>query len=247
MHILRFLPAVMITLMFTLTSTAALAEEGHGDIELSTHDGHLHVDEPHAGEIWHSLSGQPSSSFQDIGFNEYQTTFPGFDGLLSPNATVKFELLDRLYYYNPDTQPFFGDTPNGEIVEVTKGNEYFAWTDAGVSIFQDFNDDSLVTVATLGSDGELHSHVNFTLIRDNANAVPADGAYLASFRLHSDLDGHHDEPIWALWNKGLDATQFDQAIAAAESYTVVPEPASALAMLALGGAAMLRRRRRVIA
>lgn len=237
-------PAWLAAVLLAFAAAPALAQ--HADIELGGGDGtHLEVEEPHHGEIWHSLSTNANSSFGHLGSNFWQTEFPGFEhegGLLTPDAAFSLTALDRLYYYHPTNQSFFADTPGGEILQVTKGLEDFAWTDSGLLVNNDVNSDGAVSIATVDNDGNLHAHVDFTLTLNGGDDEPADGAYLASFVLSTSDDGATD-PIWALWNKGLGDSDFEGAIAAAEAF-VIPEPSSAL-LVGVAGLALLRRRGQV--
>jgi hypothetical protein len=176
--------------------------------------------------------------------NLFSTIFPGaetHDPVFTPSVTqVSYEPLSRLWYWSPASGGF-GDPPNGEIVEMAQGStDRFELTATGINVVADLGDDGVAFVGTADGSGGFHGHLNFSLFVPGLGADPAIGAYLTSMRVVTSDLGQTD-PVWLLWNQGLDGSDFAAAIGAAEAF--VPEPAT-LVIVSVASACLMRRRRR---
>lgn len=105
-------------------------------------------------------------------------------------------------------------------------------------------------VQTVTSTGVVHKHFTTQLLADDTHGnvpgepdflAPPDGIYAFSIELTltEGANTYVSDPVWLVFNNGLTEQQHVQAMAA------VPEPAS-LGLLAIGGLALLQRRRRMV-
>ncbi|MFA9477053.1 PEP-CTERM sorting domain-containing protein [Phycisphaerales bacterium AB-hyl4] len=212
-------------------ASPAYSHEGT-EIEIEVEDGN--VLELHGPAILHD---HEHFGFINAGgsweTNHDGNTWPGFDAHLgSAHANVNFDLIAEtpLYYWDGASSgftPMTGDT----AIRLSHGGNNLDIT--GQSGSQTFSN-----LVSTDSNGNIHSHRLWQLIGDDGE--PADGAYLIGIRM--DADGYEASNLQGiLFHKGLDHEQYE--LAENLALAVIPEPAS-LALVGLGGAAMLLRRRR---
>lgn len=134
-------------------------------------------------------------------------------------ATLTFNLLQGLGAWNGAGF----DASSANLLASYGGQDAFSSTGGAFSF--------LVTA-------DLDLHPEFTLLGADG-ADPANGIYLASLRFSSAGYGGSD-PLWIVFNLGMDEADHAAATAWVEA-NLVPAP-GALALLALGGVAIRRRR-----
>jgi len=209
-----------------------------GDIALDNLDGriatghiHLEGDEDH----FHA-SGVFQAWFGDEGTPNW-TEAPGFDsgtGTWPGGSTMNFNILDALRQWDGSD---FDTIPAERVSLHSSGNT--ATTPLGPEVVAGFS--SAVT-----ADGAWHKHYDFEL-----TSPSSDGIYLLQLELlNSDASVAPSEPFFLVFRQDENSTddagtraQWDAATAYVES-TLVPEPASAMLLLAaLVSVGILSRRR----
>jgi len=244
MYRLMFAGLMMVSLCF-VSPARADEEHEHEHLDLSPSlvggqivsngwsdaEGEFHPDERVFGYEFGEDEGDPFFA-GDPGFN----VRPGSG--FNEGSQMGFHLLATLLYWDG----------------ADEGNIVFTAPAAGTSITYNFGNPSLDRVVTdatfdaadrfLGSlidgSGSTHFHIN-SFIAGPGGDDPADGIYLVQMAILNSQVASLSEPVWIVYNLGLDENLHGAAMEYVET-TFVPEPA-ALMLLAIGGAAALLRRR----
>lgn len=205
--------------------TALAQPHEHSDIEITVSAGQLVI--PLSGEghyVFEGMFGEdvlPANVAEDPGFE-------ADDGVLTPGDAISFNILGPLLYWD-GTQ--IAPVPGSHSLEVSKGFDS-AIVDGGSGLVSGF------TIATADSEGGMHEHLDYTLNGPGAPGGLTVGAYGVQLQLVSAEYGASNSVIAAL-NYGLDDEMFEAGVDAFAD--IVPEP-SALALLLIGAAGVLRRR-----
>ena len=96
------------------------------------------------------------------------------------------------------------------------------------------------TIDQTTTEGFLHKHIDFTITNTDSSA-PADGFYLWSLTISADT--LESDPLYFVHGLGAHTEEKHEEAAAFIESTLVPEPTSALALLAGAGLLAARRRR----
>jgi len=241
---LRFLIlASIITLSMTLSFAKA---DDHYDIAPYLVDGKLLT-----GGLDHSgNSVDPNISVYGFEFGEdaadpYNPSDPGVNqaagvGNLPSGATLRYNILSSLLYWDGEGDVNFTQPPTDTIVTLLMGTNSRTLT-------ADSGEQTGSLIQSVASDGSVHKHFTTSLLADaESSNVPGDTGYIApengiyafSLELTMTYNGttYTSDPLWLVFNNGMSEEVHDAAMAA------VPEPIT-LTLLAMGGMAMLRRRR----
>lgn len=209
------------------------AAQGHHDHDHGLHGGDfaLRVHE-HDGEMEIEISPRVLGSELDAGLG-FAATSPGFDS-------------------------HAGEFPVGSQVGINLTQPLMKWNGAGFDTLNPLTEETMtaafLTLSATTSDGfvpgfaigvdgdgSFHKHVAF-ILNGPASDDPRDGIYLLTFELYSTSPAiHTSEPAWIVFNLN-DEISHDAAIDWV-SANIVPEPTTA--MLLLAAAAMALRRRPV--
>ena len=181
------------SLTIALAACAAVAQPHDGDVVLTVVDGHI------VTNAYDGVTTEPWCLFTGEFGGTNQTNNPGFDslaGTFPPNAEVGFTIRRALRVWNGSD---FSTIP-AERVAMSWGPLGPVESPASDVPVQGF------TLAA-SSTGSFHYHYTFRL---TAPASP--GAYLLELELWSTHGAvGPSEPFWLVFNKGLDAAEFQQA------------------------------------
>jgi hypothetical protein len=201
------------------SSAVAVADEGHGDIEVEVKGDKLVTE----GRVFEAVFGDSGIPFF--------TDDPGFEGdagVFTIGTTIGFNIMAALGLWNgkgfDDLNPL-----DQETLTISFGPAS-ATTDTGFVNGFDF-----VSDASNGFD----VHLGFTLNR-SGGFDPADGIYLLALQLTSN-NYLASETFWIVFDNNIGDEKLDQAVAWVEA-NLVPAP-GALALLGLAGLFGTRRRK----
>lgn len=238
--------SVIVLAAIGLPATAALAG-GDGDIAIALRGGQIitgigdHDFYPNDREFPERVFG---ADFENLGGGNIVGEEPGWlgpfadiDPLNDPfptAATLGFDILDRLLVWNGASTVAggdFGDTTNTMRIFDTSPGSPEVFTPATTETVEGF------TVVADTSDGiGFDEHPFYQLVNDEP------GVFLLNVRITTnDPSILPSEPIWLVFNNGVDEDIHDAAIEYVED-VIVPAPAGA-AVLAMGGLLAARRRR----
>jgi hypothetical protein len=166
------------------------------------------------------------------------------DGLLPANFTLAFNVLTNLQYWDGAGGVSFAAAPADVTLGLNRASNTVLISGTGQS-------GTPPTIGSTGASGRLHVHINSLLnFTDGTDPTPPnapDGIYLVGLELTLAGSGLlNSDPIYLVYNNGLDEEIHDEAIGWVEM-NLVPEPtgiaivAPALALLAAGGLARRRR------
>jgi len=208
-----------VMMMLACVGTAVAGEKKHQDVEVSVVGGQLVTE----GRVFGAELGELIPNFG----NE-----PGFEGVSLPAFTsVGFDILDSARLW--DGSSFDGLSSGLLTLELAPGvpGSPSATTPTAPGIVPGF------VFASADASGEFHQDIGMTL-----GAPAGSGIYLLSLLLWDESGAlGPSDPFWFVLNNGMSEEDHDAAIAYVES-VVVPSPGAGL--LAIGGLAPLRRRRR---
>ncbi|MCC7146397.1 MAG: PEP-CTERM sorting domain-containing protein [Phycisphaeraceae bacterium] len=237
---------IAILTVVTLTSNIAKAE-GHYDIApyFDAQSGTLLT-----GGLDHSgnHTAPPISvygyEFGEDEFDPFNPTDPGVNqsagvGNLPAGSPVRYNVLSSLLYWDGDGDVAWSGPLGDTHIDLLVGTSSRTLT--GISGAQAGS-----LIQTVAANGSLHKHFVTSLFVDYVSSnvpdepgylAPADGIYAFSLELTLTQGDtlFVSDPIWIVFNNGMDEEIHDAAMAA------VPEPAS-IGLLAFGGLAMMRRR-----
>ena len=183
---------------------------------------------------------------------------PGFNAAagsgLPAGSRIGFQVLNDLKYWDGAGSVGFGAVPSGETLKLQFGSQSrTAGTGTGTL-------SNLLFGPTVGASGTFHEHLASLLMGSDGNIEPASttpgwpgigyagdgiqaaaGIYMLELKITSnDLAIQPSDPIWILYNHGLDEEVHDQAIDWVNT-NLVPEP-TAIGSIALGSLLLIRRR-----
>jgi hypothetical protein len=165
-------------------------------------------------------------------------------GNLPASATIQYNILSSLVYWDGSGDTQFITPPTGTYLELMMGTN--TRTLDAVSGHQTGS-----LVQTVTSTGVVHKHFVTSLVADTGTSnvpgetdfeAPEIGIYAFELELTMTTGGttYTSNPFWVVFNNGLSE---DQHGAAGVALSGVPEPAS-LSVVALGAAGLLLRRKR---
>jgi hypothetical protein len=243
-----------------LSPISAFAQHGHSDVEV----GYDSVDSPTKFVFEsHERTSDGRLFFEgNFGPPFYTTGDPGFETHDDPMSAGDLVFLNFLDSSDPSLSSIgkgyvtYFDPNTGELSAA--GRIGVISSPGGPAIANLLMDGASLSSGTgptrqyLGlveGDGSLHAHVTFDLLDDATAPI---GAYGVMFEMQSLFNGNTSgladltsEPIWFIFNHGMDDELFDsQALAAFGVASAIPEPGSAGVLLLTGLATLLRRRKR---
>jgi hypothetical protein len=245
-HVTRLLAAVL------LSPLVAAAQ--HADIKPNVQGSRI-VTDGHIDDTGETLPGLRifGYDFQEDPLDPYVISDPGFNTVgassLPPGSQLSFNvpgaavfgLPSNLSYWNGSGGVSFGP-PGGETLRLSRGTQNRT-IGGGTIAFDGF------AIGTAGANGALHEHLSSFLQGSDGNVDPgdgvvaADGIYLVPLVLaSSDSSIAASQPLFLVYNNGLDEEVHDMAIEWVETNLVpIPEPASVslgvLGILMLGAVA----------
>jgi hypothetical protein len=239
-----FILASVVTLSITLSFAKA---DDHYDIAPYLVDGKLQT-----GGLDHSGNAvDPNLSVYGFEFGEdaadpYNPSDPGVNqaagvGNLPSGATLRYNILSSLLYWDGEGEVRFTQPPTSTIVTLLMGTNSRTLT-------ADSGEQTGSLIQSVASDGSVHKHFTTSLWADAESSnvpgctgyiAPENGIYAFSLELTMAYNGttYTSDPFWLVFNNGMSE---DVHGAAMESF--VPEPMT-LTLLAMGGMTMFRRRR----
>ncbi|MEX0777315.1 MAG: PEP-CTERM sorting domain-containing protein [Phycisphaeraceae bacterium] len=252
------MPRPFVTLLTGIVTLTFLttAQAQHSDLSPYVQDGQIHT-----GALPEGAGAVLTQDVRVFGYDfdlapaDFGTDDPGYleygdlgtlAGLsyLPAGTRLAYVVLDDLLYWDGSDDVAFGAVPAGTQLAMSLGGNPRVVGD-GTGVLPP----RLFVIAP--GDGSMHVHVSSELQAPGTPGfpgTPADGIYLLQLQLAAvDVDNNvltnplASLPFWVVYNNGLDENVHDAAIDWVQG-NLAPEPAS-LALLALGGAALLRRRR----
>jgi hypothetical protein len=244
--------------LLIFTASAAFAHEDvvpyavNGKLATGGHDDILETDNVVQRVFGYDFGEDPLDPYfiGDPGFNSagVPTGIYPNDAVLPANFTLGFDVLSTLQYWDGTGGVSFSPAP----VDVTLGLNRASST---VLISGTGQSGTVPTIGSTGASGLLHVHVN-SLLNSSDGIDPlepnaSDGIYLVGLELKLPGSGlANSDPIYFVYNNGLDEEIHDEAIGWVEM-NLVPEPAGWLTMAAglaaLATCRWARRRQRRLA
>lgn len=224
-------------------SASADEEHGHADMSPYVVGGKIIVGAYIDGE---GAGGEAQYVFgYELGesaIDPYNIGDPGFNAQsgsgLTPGSNLGVRVLSDLYYWDGAGDFALSATPEGESLMLLFGAQSRT-VGTGTGELADLFFGPAVT-----GEGVFHAHLFSSLLGSDGNSIPGDGIepavgiYAVQLSvLSSDGVTADSDPVWLVYNNGLDEELHEAAMDA-----LVPEPGS-LALLGLGAAGLLRRRR----
>ncbi len=186
--------------------------------------------------------------FGEDPFDPFNPSDPGVNqaagvGNLPSGAALSYNILSSLLYWDGADPVAFGSSGDAYISLLMGAQSRTLDADSGAQAGS--------YIQAVLADGSVHKHFTTSLyaapgagnvpgIGDLTYVEPAAGIYAFSLELELNDSGtiYTSDPFWAVFNNGLDEHAHHEAME-----HLVPEPAS-LSLLAMGGVALLRRRKR---
>ncbi|MEM9414420.1 MAG: PEP-CTERM sorting domain-containing protein [Planctomycetota bacterium] len=166
------------------------------------------------------------------------TTLPGSTSVtFDANAITIGTDTANLWHWDGTGAVSFSAVAAPTVLEISK---------SPTAVFSTILDGSASGVAgfeieTTSADGFLHKHLDFSVYNTDDSA-PATGFYLWSLTINAG-PGLQTNPLYFVHGLGIDNEDAHEAAIAYVQSDVVPEPGSALALLAGAGLLAARRRR----
>ncbi len=166
--------------------------------------------------------------------------FPN-DGLLPANFTLGFDVVTNLLYWDGGGSVSFAPAPVDVSLGLQRGSNTVLVDALGQS-------GTVPTIGSTGALGRVHVHLNSMLNYqgsfDPSDPNAPDGVYLVGLTLKLPDSGLADsDPIYLVYNNGLDETLHDEAIDWVQE-NLVPEPSTWLLATVGSCAAVLARLRK---
>jgi hypothetical protein len=222
---------VVLTAVVSL-GMAAMATAHDHDHHLHGGDFALHVHE-HDGNLEIEISPRVLGSELDTTLG-FATTEPGFDshaGAFPVGSGVGINLTQPLMKWNGD-----GFDPLDPLTEETM-------TAAFLTLSATTSDGFVPGFAiNVDGDGSWHKHLAF-ILNGAGSDDPRDGIYLFTFELYSTSSTiHHSDPAWIVFNLNMDDHVYHEPAIDWVKVHLVPEPTTAMLLVAAGAMALRRRR-----
>lgn len=153
---------------------------------------------------------------------------PGFEGLegdLTPGDLVRYIASGHLSYWNPAQQQWTLAPPEVKVrlaggLEIEPNQACgqvicFPITSEGFTLYSrdGISGAPSLVVGEVGSDGSLHTHLDWIIESDQGASAAPVGAYMVELRLMSDAYATPSEILWIMFNQGLTLSDFQQAVA----------------------------------
>lgn len=228
------------------SATDARGDEEHGHLDFSPtlEDGSI------VSNGWNDDEAEfvPGERVFGLEFGEvpgspYFATDPGFnvqDGSgFAPGSQVGFRLLDTLGYWDGTGAVAFSAPASGESMEFYSGPVSRSLD--GTS----FDGSDAFVGPVVDSEGGTHFHLNTEIFGSDGDddPAPAAGVYLIQMALLNSAVTGASDPVFVLFNNGLNEQLHGESIEWVEA-NLVPEPTAAALLAGLGGLALMRRRHR---
>lgn len=247
---------LILFLLISILGNAAFAqedEEDHGDIEIGYSGGAIIFEADHFTNEGIALF---ESEF-DISFGDTQTDEPGFDTIAGNVIPDNHQVFLRILDANADSATDIGEgylnffDPDDNLIHSSGDLRIFRETASPVDpLFLtdgDYDMGSLTQLVDVADEGEIHGHVVFDLLNDSEDE---EGAFGMLFQLESYFDGFDgsapdlvSDKFWIVVNNGMIEEDFETRALPAFGIAAVPEPTSAVLLLAgIAGLGMKRRR-----
>jgi hypothetical protein len=233
---------------FALAHDDPVPYELDGKIATGGHDDVLGTDNVTQHVFGYDFGEDPLDPYfiGDPGFNNGSFAIGVYpnDGLLPANFTLGFNVLSTLQYWDGTGAVSFAAAPADVALGLNRGSSTVLVSGAGQT-------GTVPAIGSTGAAGRLHVHLasllNFTDGTDPTPPNAPDGIYLVGLDLKLPGSGLlNSDPIYFVYNNGLDEEIHDEAIGWVEM-NLVPEPAgwtmmaAGLALLAACGWARQRR------
>jgi hypothetical protein len=230
---------VVLTAVVSLGMAAMATAHAHAHDHDHDHDHHLHGGDftlhvhEHDGKLEIEISPRVLGGELDptLGF---AATDPGFDshaGTFPVGSGVGINLTEPLMKWNGD-----GFDPLDPLAEETM-------TVAFLTLSATTSDGFVPGFAiNVDGDGSFHKHLAF-ILNGVGSDDPRDGIYLLTFELYSTNSTiHNSDPAWIVFNLNMDDhAHHEPAIDWVKAH-LVPEPTTAMLLVAAGAMALRRRR-----
>jgi hypothetical protein len=250
---MRFLHLSFAFLIAIAGASSALAHEDvvpyalGGKIVTGGHDDVLGTDNITQQVFGYDFGEDPLDPYfiGDPGFNNGAFAIGVYpnNGLLPANFTLGFSVLTNLQFWDGTGSVSFAPALAGIDLGINRGSNTVHFSGSGQS-------GTVPTIGSTGAAGRVHVHVASLLNAadgTNPNLPNApDGIYLIGLDLAmAGSELANSDPIYFVYNNGLDEEVHDLAMEEVQENLVVPEPSTwaIMAISAVALAATARRKR----
>ncbi|MDG2381101.1 MAG: hypothetical protein P8N76_05465 [Pirellulaceae bacterium] len=212
---LRLLAVTTALVGALVVTEQANAQFGHSDVDFGL-DGNRLITNQRVYE----------SFFPTFGISKHYSSNPGFaaesDGLgtIGSRQEVVYDVLDRLFFW--DGLQF--DSPDEEVrirVENNPPGSSSTFIDGASDVQLGSIDPPINRIGAASNGGEVHSHVSFFL--EAGEDDPPVGAYGLQVAISTDSEEIVDsEPIFIVFNLGLDSSAFEESLSVYEGILDTP-------------------------